>query len=233
VAHTMRNLIGRLDREVASGAHDIIRKDEKGRVVLDLKNLDSAPPYLHDEYLLRALKEASAPISTEKVLQLRDLWIGQSGRRLDLSRTAIAVKQGHELVLGPPEIPAEFAYPVELGSEYAFEAFSFSAKPLSEPPDTLPRSGDRAVIDGSALGHSLTIRSWRPGDWFTPLGMRGRKKVSDFFTDQKIPQERRSLFPVLESDGSIVWICGLRLDERAKVTPSTTRWVELFFHHHA
>jgi len=132
-----------------------------------------------------------------------------------------------------PEIPVDFAYPVELGSEYAFEAFSFSAKPLSEAPDTLPRSGDRAVIDGSVLGHSLTIRSWKPGDWFTPLGMRGRKKLSDFFTDHKIPQERRSLFPVLESDGSIVWICGLRLDDRAKVTPSTTRWVELSFHHHA
>ena len=232
VAQTMRDLVSRVDREIAAGADSIIRSDESGRIVLDVKGLERAPPFLIDEYLLLALKKAGAPISTEKVLQMRDLLLGQSGRRHHLTHSVVAFRDHDELVLGEDRSPSAYSHQVEIGSEYTFDSFTFSAKPLAGPPEALQTSSDRAVVDGSALGKSLTVRTWRPGDWFMPLGMSGRKKLSDFFTDRKIAPDRRHLFPVLESDGSIVWICGLRLDDRAKVTPATQCWVELSFHHH-
>jgi len=113
-----------------------------------------------------------------------------------------------------------------------FPDFSFSAKPLGVKPEGVVLAPDRAIVDGGALGAALTVRSWKPGDWFMPLGMHGRKKLSDFFTDEKISHERRRRIPIVESGGSIVWVCGLRIDDRAKVTPQTTKWVELSFHHH-
>jgi tRNA(Ile)-lysidine synthase len=231
VARTMRELVSRLDRELDAGGGTIVAPDARGNVVLDLKALERAPSFLHDEYLLLALKQAGAPISSEKVMQLRDLWSGQSGRRHHLARNVVAVRDHDQLVLGAPEEALAYSHPVEIGTEYTFPSFTFSAKPLGGSPKTLLQSADKAVIDGATLGKTLTVRSWKPGDWFMPLGMGGRKKLSDFFTDEKISHDRRHLFPVLESDGSIVWICGLRLDDRAKVTPATTRWVELSFHH--
>ena len=233
VSDTMRALVSRIDREIDAGSAEILRTDERGRVVLDLKRLALAPAFLQDEYLLLALRQAGAPVSTDKVLQLRDLSEGQSGRRHDLTRTAVAIRDHDLLILGPQVPASDFSHDVDLGAEYTFEGFSFSAKPLAVKPDDVMLSSERAIIDGGALGTTLTVRSWKPGDWFMPLGMHGRKKLSDLFADEKIPHERRSRIPIVESGGSIVWVCGLRLDDRAKVTPQTKNWIELSFHHHS
>lgn len=70
---------------------------------------------------------------------------------------------------------------------------------------------------------ALTIRSRADGDAFSPLGMRGRKKVKDFLIDLKIPRFERGALPILESDGKIVAILCLRADEAYKVTDETTK----------
>lgn len=233
ISRTMRDLVSRIDREIASGSPDVLWIDERGRVIVDLAGLERAAPFLQDEFLLLALRQAGAPVSADKVQQLRNLWEGQSGRRHDLTRTVTASRDHDRLILGPQGADHGFCHDVALGAELSFEEFSFSAKPLSVRPEGDFGGADRAVVDGDALGESLTVRSWRPGDWFMPLGMSGHKKLSDFFTDEKIPLERRRRIPIVESGGSIVWVCGLRIDERAKITPKTTRWVELSFHHHA
>lgn len=63
-------------------------------------------------------------------------------------------------------------------------------------------------VDGPCF--PLTVRNPRPGDRFRPMGMDGSKKLSRFFIDSKIPHERRSLWPIVVSDGDILWVCGLR-----------------------
>ncbi len=74
-----------------------------------------------------------------------------------------------------------------------------------------------ALLDVDRLQYPLTLRRWREGDWFMPLGMSGRKKVSDFLVDEKVslPEKERQL--VLTSAGDIVWLVGRRIDERFKI----------------
>ncbi|MFH0953985.1 MAG: tRNA lysidine(34) synthetase TilS [Verrucomicrobiota bacterium] len=57
----------------------------------------------------------------------------------------------------------------------------------------------------------LRVRSWQPGDPIRPLGLGGSKKLQDLFVDQKIPRDRRSQVPVLESRGEVVWLPGYRI----------------------
>ena len=76
----------------------------------------------------------------------------------------------------------------------------------------------------------MVIRSWHEGDWFVPLGMSGRKKVSDFLIDAQVPLFEKQRYPVLETAaGDIIWLCGQRLDERFKLTPRTRRVLKLAF----
>ena len=82
-------------------------------------------------------------------------------------------------------------------------------------------------IDADRLGSNLVLRNWSEGDWFYPLGMEGKKKLSDFFIDAKIPVYEKHSTPVLESDGSIVWVCGKRIDNRFKVSETTKRILKL------
>ena len=81
-----------------------------------------------------------------------------------------------------------------------------------------------AAIDTSLLIYPLTIRSWQQGDQFYPLGMKTRKKLSDFFIQQKIPLHEKSAIPILiNGNGDIMWIAGHRLSEHYKVHDNTKK----------
>lgn len=84
-----------------------------------------------------------------------------------------------------------------------------------------------AYLDADKLLYPLIVRNFRPGDRFIPLGMEGHKKIKDFFIDLKIPSGTRSLIPILMSQGTPVWVCGYRIDERFKVTPETKKILEV------
>lgn len=87
-------------------------------------------------------------------------------------------------------------------------------------------STSEALFDADKLIWPLVLRFWQPGDRFQPLGMKGRsKKVQDFFTDEKIPLSRRHKIPILCDQEKICWIVGLRMDERARITESTERFL--------
>ena len=78
-----------------------------------------------------------------------------------------------------------------------------------------------AYLDIKKLKFPLTLRKWRFGDKFIPLGMKGSRKLSDFFKDEKLSQVQKSQVRILESDGKIAWVVGMRIDERFKFDKTT------------
>lgn len=80
-----------------------------------------------------------------------------------------------------------------------------------------------AVLDADILVFPLQWRKWLPGDYFYPLGMTHRKKISDFLIDRKISVGEKDSITVLESGGEIVWVVGHRIDNRFKLTANTKR----------
>ena len=73
-----------------------------------------------------------------------------------------------------------------------------------------------AVLNYDKLEFPLTIRNWKEGDWFIPSGMKGKKKLSDYFIDNKFSLIEKKRCFVLCSNNEIVWIVGHRIDERYK-----------------
>jgi tRNA(Ile)-lysidine synthase len=85
-----------------------------------------------------------------------------------------------------------------------------------------------ASIDAGLLLYPLALRPWQQGDYFYPLGMQARKKLSDFFIDQKVPLHQKKDIPVLvNGNGDVVWVGGYRPDDRYKIT-SKTKKVTIF-----
>ena len=81
--------------------------------------------------------------------------------------------------------------------------------------------GCTAVIDASSVS-ALGVRFRRPGDQFRPLGLRGSKKLQDFFVDRKVPRDRRDATPlVVDADDRIVWVAGHVIAEDFRVGPGT------------
>ncbi len=87
------------------------------------------------------------------------------------------------------------------------------------------------VLDAEKTGVSLAVRGRRDGDFFYPLGFGGRKKLQDLFVDEKIPRDERGGVPVVVAPGGdIIWVAGLRGDERFKAGPETKRFLLLELH---
>lgn len=95
------------------------------------------------------------------------------------------------------------------------------AKKIKNAPPTV------AYLDVSSLKLPLVIRTWKKGDAFYPLGLGKSKKLQDFFVDRKIPRSRRTRIPLVLSKDRIVWVGGLRIDDRFKVTEETKRILKL------
>ncbi|MBP9789459.1 MAG: tRNA lysidine(34) synthetase TilS [Bacteroidia bacterium] len=105
---------------------------------------------------------------------------------------------------------------VELGDhKFSFETVN-SARLTS-----IPRESHIQVIDAGKLHFPLTVRRWKSGDTFYPLGMTKKKKISDFLIDKKVNRFDKEMTYVLLSDKDIVCILGHRIDDRFKITDET------------
>jgi len=87
--------------------------------------------------------------------------------------------------------------------------------------------GDIVMMDAATLVHPITIRSWADGDRFIPLGMSGFKKISDYLTDIKIDKVSKEDQLVMTSGDKIAVLIGRRVDERFKITPATSKILEI------
>ena len=75
--------------------------------------------------------------------------------------------------------------------------------------------------DKSKIKFPLTVRKWQKGDYFYPKGMKGKKKLSKYFKDEKMSLLEKENIWLLLSDNKIVWVIGKRQDERFKITQNT------------
>ena len=87
-------------------------------------------------------------------------------------------------------------------------------------------SQGRVMLDADRFSEPLLVRAWQPGDRFSPHGMRGKsKKLQDFFTDRKVSRHKRGKVPLLVAPEGILWVVGMRQDERFIIREGTTRCV--------
>ena len=91
------------------------------------------------------------------------------------------------------------------------------------PQFVIERNRSILYCDKDKLTFPLVLRRWKEGDWFVPFGMKGRKKLSDFFSDNKFSIFEKEETWVLLSGDDIVWIVGHRADNRFRITDATKR----------
>ena len=108
------------------------------------------------------------------------------------------------------------------------DRFNLSFEILETTPILSP---DRhiAYLDLEKLHYPLVLRNWEKGDWFMPLGMKGKKKLSDFMIDKKIPLNLKKRIMVLLSKDSIAWVAGHRIDDRFKIDSKTRKILKIIY----
>nr|WP_246516278.1 tRNA lysidine(34) synthetase TilS [Aequorivita echinoideorum] len=120
----------------------------------------------------------------------------------------------------------------EISSEENFSEFEISKETpeISEPIrlkfETEKYIGETekniAHFDFHKLKFPLKLRKWQEGDQFQPFGMKGKKKLSKFFKDEKLSLSQKDKIWLLTSNNQVIWVIGHRMDERFKVTETTS-----------
>jgi tRNA(Ile)-lysidine synthase len=92
-------------------------------------------------------------------------------------------------------------------------------------------NSNRVFLDFTKTGRNLIVTGRKEGDRFIPLGMKGTKKIKDYFIDAKVPRDKRDMVPIVRNDRDIVWVVGHRIDERYKMGRDTRQVIRLEFRH--
>lgn len=155
---------------------------------------------------------------------------GKPGDRIYLPRGIRAIK-GYSTIIITADKPKKLSTYEALKPADVFLKESSVVLSMKEiKRDELVNFGDgknTIYADLDKIKFPLIIRARKPGDYFYPFGFGKRKKLQDFFVDEKVPRDERDCIPVIESDGQIVCIAGYRLDDRFKIDDNTKRCLEI------
>jgi tRNA(Ile)-lysidine synthase len=227
IADMMQDVNKKMRMIIDKTMHSVLQKDSDGHLTLNVKKLKSKPDFLWDEIFVELLHRMDIEPTEKKVSALRRLCVQPTGRIVELSGRFAACHDRDHIVFKIADDQQPKTRQVEFGKSYDYKNYLVSISTPESVPATFAGTHEVEYVDADRLGKQLVLRPWHAGDWFIPLGMNDKKKLSDFFTDQKVPRYQKSSVPVLESDGTIVWICGKRLDDRFKLTDRTRKAIRL------
>ncbi len=97
------------------------------------------------------------------------------------------------------------------------------------PASSAPLTPGELRLDAAGLSFPLQLRSCQPGEKFHPYGAPGRKKISRYFNEQKIPAKERAAWPVLLSGSRVIALVGLQIDHSLRISSSTRRIFSLIW----
>ena len=149
--------------------------------------------------------------------------LGSSVGNQYCSPTHCVVIGRNELQLSEIKAKTDDEIQIEIGEEEILSPVHLCFSRFEKDADfIINKSPEVAQLDFDTLKFPLTLRHWRHGDRFHPLGMKGSKLLSDFFVDQKYTEwQKRNVWLLVAADGDILWVVGYRIDERYKVSIST------------
>lgn len=150
---------------------------------------------------------------------------GPSGKKF-LSSTHVLVKDRNNLIINHLISDTHHSIIINSWEElslYGFQTYqcSINQKPIFENNPNI------IYVDETKINFPLILRHWKSGDFFFPFGMKGSKKLSDFFTNQKIDILTKDKIWLLCDGEKIIWVVGFRSDDRFKIDNKTTNYIKI------
>jgi tRNA(Ile)-lysidine synthase len=212
------------EREAWRALHPSLQRGTIRKAVQQLRWSLRDIGFVHVENAMRVAVEGDAgtqatlPDGLALVVDYETIAVVEAGYRPQPEWPALAVDRVELQVPGTTALPGDGETTIELiGREQLPAGWARNSDPW------------RAYLDANVTGTELALRRRREGDRFCPLGMGGRHKlVSELLVNEKVPSYWRDQVPLLvRADGEVMWVCGQRIDERAKIRADTSQAIAI------
>ncbi len=228
--------------EIISSESDFIRKEahrlfpeincsQSGKIAISIKKLAG----VHVALKRMVIREAAASISenlpfsiTEEAINL----LSSPGTKSISIKGASIIKTYDRLIFLKNSYEhadkLESILPLSDGLVLKNLNIKFNLTEFKTRPQKLEKGKMTACLDLDKAKPPFFVRKRKDGDRFRPFGMRGKKKLKDFFRDEKIPKNERDLIPlIVDSNDDIIWVVGLRLSDMVKITEKSSNFMEI------
>ncbi len=222
-----RNADYLIERKVEEVIDSAIEFSED-KLAINLNETSVIEPELIPELIKTSLqRNFLIQVTFNDISKIKSLFEQESGKKVCLSSNLTAIRERDTILISENRNEEEF-FPLEIehGEEVKVNGKTFSIK-LQEISVQFSDNKMVEYVSADGLNDKFILRRWMSGDRFYPIGLKGTKKVSDFLNEQKIPASQKKKQLVLTNRGKIVWVLGLRLDDRFKITNKTNRVYKL------
>jgi tRNA(Ile)-lysidine synthase len=167
--------------------------------------------------------------SSAQADEVINLLQSESGKYIQ-SATHRIIKNRNWLIISPnnSELSQNIIIDEPVGS-WQLSIGSLHFELVSAANHKLQTTNNIAQFDAAKIKFPLLLRKWKPGDYFYPLGMKKKKKLARFFIDSKLSQTEKEKTWVVEMNKKIIWVVGMRIDERFKITAQTKEMLKIVF----
>jgi tRNA(Ile)-lysidine synthase len=246
----LRNIVSEvsayLNQETELLFREVARRESPEIVIIDLKKFTSLPLALKRRIIRKAIEVVKGNLYSisfrhnNEILKLTEYQLGE--KEIYLPDNLMAKKIYNKIMIyrkriskeQTEEMLAPWEYDISIPGKTKIKSLDIEVEiKILDPADiksslyfTRKKSKGEFLefIDYNKVKPPLKLRNRRSGDRFYPLKMKGLKKVKDFFIDNKIPKSHRDLIPILvDSEDKIIWIVGMRLDDRVKINSDTKK----------
>lgn len=218
------------------GYNDAIVEQTDDKIILSLSNLQKQHSVLRRRIITRAVKKIqgdSTDFYTAHYQAINKLIAeGKTGNIIQL-KGQLQVRRSYNILILETEDnqPVEdFCLTLSVPGKIELNNRQIRAEIISKNSDWKKIAFQKNVClaDMDQIELPLSVRNRRDGDRFVPLGMKGVKKVKDFFIDEKVPVTKRDMIPlVVDNTEKIIWIAGYRTDNRFRITEHTKKLLKL------
>ncbi|MDR2065482.1 MAG: tRNA lysidine(34) synthetase TilS [Prevotellaceae bacterium] len=154
---------------------------------------------------------------------------GKSGKKF-FSPTHVLLKDRKKLIISI--LKSERYLPVEINENTdRIEHPALKIEKMENKNITIEKKRNIAFLNFDKLKFPLILRRWQAGDSFTPFGMNGRRKLSDYFIDEKLSQFEKDEQYVLTSNGKIVWLVNHRIDNNFRIDENCKTILKITYKH--
>ncbi len=170
------------------------------------------------EYCISTLNHLTSSVSEKFSLSFdRFVKTASVGARFEVAGNLVVFKNREVLTFIVGQTETERQVQLFPGEAVQWKAYRLSVEPVQRNNVRFDNDPFKEYFCADGVRFPLTVRDWKAGDRFKPLGMQGGKKVSDFLVDSKTERQEKTDVPVVCAENRILWLAGMRLDERFKV----------------